>query len=274
MSDGLELRDLREDADGGWNATVRVAPDSPWFAGHFPGEPVLPAMAQIGLVARLHAETAGPGSPTALPNLRLAGPVLPGDVVTVHLDRTDPTGRAVFRLEKQDDKVSSGTMAWGDEPQPSRSPEEPGDARRHEGRGPHRHLPSPELLPHTPPSRLATGVLEIGDGHVLCRGSIPAANASARGGEAGPWMALELAAQAAGLLQAAGEGDDVEPRVGYIVRIRDARFSRPTLPAETTLLARVDHDGGGGPLSLYRARVELDGAVVCTATLGTYVPPR
>lgn len=272
MSDGLELRDVREAADGGWRATVRVAPDSPWFAGHFPGEPVLPAMAQIGLVARLHAETAGTGSPTALPNLRLAAPVHPGDVVTVHLDRPDPAGRAAFRLEKQDDKVSSGTMAWGEEPQPPRGPEEPGDARRHEGRGP--TLPSPTLLPHTPPSRLATEVLEVGDGHVLCRGSIPADNASVHGGEAGPWMALELAAQAAGLLQAAGAGDDAEPRVGYIVRIRDARFPRPGLPADVPLLARVNHDGGGGPLSLYRVRVDVDGAVVCTATLGTFVPPR
>ena len=31
-------------------AAVHVPPDSPWFRGHFPGEPILPGVAQIGMV--------------------------------------------------------------------------------------------------------------------------------------------------------------------------------------------------------------------------------
>jgi len=31
-------------------ADVRVPSDSPWFHGHFPGEPILPGVAQIGMV--------------------------------------------------------------------------------------------------------------------------------------------------------------------------------------------------------------------------------
>ena len=31
-------------------AEVHVPSDSPWFHGHFPGEPILPGVAQIGLV--------------------------------------------------------------------------------------------------------------------------------------------------------------------------------------------------------------------------------
>ena len=38
------------DEDGGIQATARVDKDSPWFSGHFPGEPILPGVAQISLV--------------------------------------------------------------------------------------------------------------------------------------------------------------------------------------------------------------------------------
>jgi 3-hydroxymyristoyl/3-hydroxydecanoyl-(acyl carrier protein) dehydratase len=31
-------------------ADVHVPSDSPWFDGHFPGEPILPGVAQIGMV--------------------------------------------------------------------------------------------------------------------------------------------------------------------------------------------------------------------------------
>ncbi|MGW8185708.1 MAG: 3-hydroxyacyl-ACP dehydratase FabZ family protein [Desulfobacterales bacterium] len=29
---------------------VRVSPESQWFSGHFPGEPILPGIAQLGIV--------------------------------------------------------------------------------------------------------------------------------------------------------------------------------------------------------------------------------
>lgn len=32
------------------SATVTVPDDSPWFSGHFPGNPILPAIAQISIV--------------------------------------------------------------------------------------------------------------------------------------------------------------------------------------------------------------------------------
>jgi len=35
------------------SATVTVPGDSPWFSGHFPGNPVLPAIAQISIVLDL-----------------------------------------------------------------------------------------------------------------------------------------------------------------------------------------------------------------------------
>ena len=100
-----------------------------------------------------------------------------------------------------------------------------------------------------------------------------------RDGEAGPWMALELAAQAAGLLAPALQALDpaapaATPRIGYLVRIRNARFAVHALPPDVPLLARVTHEGRGGPLTLYTATIEtLDGTPLATTTLGTFLPP-
>jgi predicted hotdog family 3-hydroxylacyl-ACP dehydratase len=117
-------------------------------------------------------------------------------------------------------------------------------------------------------------VLEIWRDGIRCRGRVPLDHPSVTDGAAGSWMALELAAQAAGLLQAAGERA-TEPRVGYVVRLRDARFRRPTLPAAAPLLATVELEGSGGPLSLYRASIVVEGddTPLAGAILGTFLPP-
>lgn len=45
-----QLLKIREDDNGGITGRVTVKPDSPWFSGHFPGEPVLPGLAQLSIV--------------------------------------------------------------------------------------------------------------------------------------------------------------------------------------------------------------------------------
>jgi 3-hydroxymyristoyl/3-hydroxydecanoyl-(acyl carrier protein) dehydratase len=43
-------------------ARVLLTPDSPWFEGHFPGQPIFPGVAMLGLVAevvRQHGRTMG-----------------------------------------------------------------------------------------------------------------------------------------------------------------------------------------------------------------------
>ena len=89
-------------------------------------------------------------------------------------------------------------------------------------------------------------------------------------------MALELAAQGAGLFEAVRQqaAADGSPRVGYLVRVRSARFAVPHLAAGAALLARVDLEGGSGPLSRWTVTIESDtGTPVASATLGTFLPP-
>ncbi|HMB54550.1 MAG TPA: hypothetical protein VKU40_14635 [Thermoanaerobaculia bacterium] len=266
--DGLRIGRVVVDEAGGRRVAIEVSPDSPWFEGHFPGHPVLPAMAQIGLVARL----APKGAIASLDGLRLAQAVHPGDLLTLTLvTAAGDEERGRFSLSRDGDgaAVSSGTAAWG-----GGGKVDEGDETLFPDRG---DTPDPAaVLPHQPPARLAETVLRIGDGGIVCRGRVPQGHPSVQGGAAGSWMALELAAQAAGVYQASLAAREnpgaADPQVGYIVRMRDVRFARPTLPAGKPLEATVRPEGGGGPFNLFRIRVDLAGDTVATAVIGTFVP--
>jgi 3-hydroxymyristoyl/3-hydroxydecanoyl-(acyl carrier protein) dehydratase len=43
------LKGMNRSPENEISAEIHVPPDSPWFEGHFPGEPVLPGVAQIGM---------------------------------------------------------------------------------------------------------------------------------------------------------------------------------------------------------------------------------
>lgn len=125
-------------------------------------------------------------------------------------------------------------------------------------------------LAHGTAARFVDEVIEVGDGAIVCGGSVPGHSPAVVDGAAGSWATLELAAQAAALLQSATPEKEGEAVSGYLVRVRDARFARTTVPADRRLVVRVERAGGAGPLSLFDVRVELDGEEIVTAGLGTF----
>ncbi len=44
------LKEMSRSEENEISAGIHVSSDSPWFDGHFPGEPILPGVAQIGMV--------------------------------------------------------------------------------------------------------------------------------------------------------------------------------------------------------------------------------
>ena len=44
------LKEMKRSEEDEISANIHVSSDSPWFRGHFPGEPILPGVAQIGMV--------------------------------------------------------------------------------------------------------------------------------------------------------------------------------------------------------------------------------
>lgn len=72
-------------------AEIRVAPDSPWFDGHFPGRPVLPGVAILSMVCEM-VRRAGLGQDrpvrmSGIRRIRFRRPVRPGERLSVEICR-------------------------------------------------------------------------------------------------------------------------------------------------------------------------------------------
>jgi hypothetical protein len=205
-----------------------------------------------------------------------------------HLTTCDEQARARFRLERSGDGVelSSGSLVWGS-PSADDVPDGP--------EGGEAPAAVAAVLPHTGPSRLLDSVVVLGPGQVAGHGRVPAAHAAARSGRVPAFLAVEVAAQAAAQVPkarhaasgaggaagggAAGDdaaGDDaaaavVEPRLGYLVRLREVRFARAEIEVETPLVAHLDLAGRTGPLARFDFVVVLSGGEpIAAGSLATW----
>ncbi|MFH0976910.1 MAG: hypothetical protein V1874_14100 [Spirochaetota bacterium] len=50
MNDWYSLSNLQLDSGKNISANAVVPADSPWFSGHFPGQPILPGIAELSIV--------------------------------------------------------------------------------------------------------------------------------------------------------------------------------------------------------------------------------
>lgn len=150
-------------------------------------------------------------------------------------------------------------------------PTDPGTAG---ASGPEAAADPASLLPHGGAARWIEAVLERGPGELTCRGRIPAASPFAAGGTAPALAAIELAAQAAAVLEAMERteaGEPEGPRRGYLVRLRSVRLAAEGIAAGEPLTVRVERTGRQPPLSLFAAAVHREsGEEVCRGDLGTW----
>jgi 3-hydroxyacyl-[acyl-carrier-protein] dehydratase len=224
----------------------------PFFAGHFPGHPILPGIAHLALVAQ--------NTPVAeVRNLKLRRPVVPGDVLDLSLE--EEGGLVRFELRRNEEVVSNGMIRVG------------GDEIKVEAAAPvPSSYPSPaELIPHAPPALLVERMLEVSPTGASALVLIPEGNPFVKAGRAPAFAGLEAGAQTAAVLEALGrhEGEG-GPRMGYVVAIRNARFHTSWLPAGRLLQATVKPAGSAPPLSVY----EIDlGEGLVTGSVSTYIDP-
>lgn len=220
---------------------IEIPPDSPFFAGHFPGHPILPGIAHLALVAAL----VGGGRPLAeVRTLKLRKPVLPGDILDLSLEETD--GLVRFEVRRGEETVSNGVVRLG---------EEEAEVAEAPAADP---LPA-GLIPHAPPALLVRSASVA---------MIPEDNPFVEAGRAPAFVGLEAGAQAAAVLEALDRSAG-EPRIGYVVAIRNARFRASWLPAGRPLPVTVKPAGSAPPLSIYEVSV---GEVV-TGLISTYITP-
>ncbi|MCJ8501596.1 3-hydroxyacyl-ACP dehydratase FabZ family protein [Desulfatitalea alkaliphila] len=94
------------------SADVHVPPSSPWFNGHFPGHPILPGVAQLGMVLDVlrHAREM-PLRVVEVSRVRFKQMVLPDDHLVVTAEaRPGKNDNYSFRISKDEVLVCSGNM--------------------------------------------------------------------------------------------------------------------------------------------------------------------
>lgn len=118
MSGSTPFHVVGEHADGEASVfTLAVPEDCPFFEGHFPGRPVLPAIGQLAILTALVRRVAGaPVSLTGVDGLKLSRQVLPGDRVEIRLQSPMPGGKMAFSIRRDGDLISRGTLRFAEEP--------------------------------------------------------------------------------------------------------------------------------------------------------------
>lgn len=106
---------VRSDKDHQVQAELCCPTDFPAFEGHFPGQPILPAVIQLLVVRSLSSDLLGlPLEPVRTGRLKFKGMVGPGDRVKVRIDIKKEEGNwlSKFKLDHEGTTISSGAVIF------------------------------------------------------------------------------------------------------------------------------------------------------------------
>jgi len=257
------------------NATIDVPSSGAWFEGHFPGRPVLPGVAELALVVEALSREAGrPVSLQGIAFARLRQPVLPGDRLELTarelIARESEAARLRIDLKREDVLVANAELILG-QPRASSGGTTASIASTTQDASVPR---LDDLLPHRPPMRFLTAILQETANGLTCTARIPARCAMVSGGNAPPVAAIEAAAQAAAAWEALRRwrvAGHAAPRIGYLVALREVIFFADRVPAERDLQVSVSLEAAAPPLTHYRIEVALEGMPVTRGTIATFL---
>jgi 3-hydroxymyristoyl/3-hydroxydecanoyl-(acyl carrier protein) dehydratase len=98
--------------DEGWRCRVQALDPNPSCEGHFPEQPIVPGVAQLGLAVDLIREVTGtPHRLAAIRSLKLRRLVRPGEAFDVRLSRPTADGALRFEMTCDGERVSQGAFA-------------------------------------------------------------------------------------------------------------------------------------------------------------------
>jgi predicted hotdog family 3-hydroxylacyl-ACP dehydratase len=262
----------RGSGEDGHRFEVAIPAASALFTGHFPGHPILPGIVHLALAQRALGEIMGREVDlAAVRSLKLRRPISPGDTAEIRVGAPGAEGTARFEVRCGSGVASQGVIEIRE---PAPVPSADLDA----GETLSGSFPPPEaLLPHRPPALLLNAVTEILEGGIVALAEVSSSHPLVSDGRFPSFLGLEAAAQAAAALEALGRREGPGLRIGYLVGIRDARLSVPSMPAGRRFRVAARLTGGAFPLSLYAVTVGETGETgeagheLVTGTLSTFL---
>lgn len=87
-------------------ADLRFEPDHPAFAGHFPGNPVVPGVLLVDAVVALAESSGLPAGALRLAQVKFLQSLLPGQAAAIEIERAEARWR--FRVVRGDLLLCSG----------------------------------------------------------------------------------------------------------------------------------------------------------------------
>ncbi len=234
----LERNTTREEID----ARCFIPLESHWFSGHFPSEPIFPALGLMGLVdgalgdRGLLYHPAGAGR--VYKRVRFRQIVRPGDTLAVKLSPL-PTGQADsfrFKIFKDTDPIAEG-MFFSGGPTPERNSRKSGPSRLVDKVD----VPIEDLVPHRGRMRLVDvfeGFDYVRDG--ITRSVVRETWPLCDGKHVNPHVMIELVAQATAAM-AGWDDSEKQKRVGfgYIVGIKNAWLAADPIPVGARLTMKT-----------------------------------
>ncbi len=257
------------------SANITVPAGGGYFEGHFPGRPILPGVVELMLVLEaLARERQRPATLRGIGFVRLRQLVLPGDLLLLAAKELDGE-RTRFDLRRADVLVANGELILGPPQEPTDAAASgPASAGSTSARSSGMVPPVDALLPQHPPMRFVTSILDDAVDGLTCAARVPSECALVSAGRAPALAALEMAAQAAAAWEALRrwrEGGAAEPRIGYLVALRDVAFFADSIPADRILSAVVHLEAAAPPLTYYRIDVSLGSAPIVRGTIATFL---
>ncbi|HEX6550923.1 MAG TPA: thioester dehydrase [Gammaproteobacteria bacterium] len=100
--------DVRSELD------LSIETGHPCFEGHFPGQPILPGVVQIGWAVHYAGKLYGLGpAVTTLEQIKFRRPILPGARLTLHLALTGDGRKLRYEYRDAERSYSSGVLDFG-----------------------------------------------------------------------------------------------------------------------------------------------------------------
>ncbi|MGH8400145.1 MAG: 3-hydroxyacyl-ACP dehydratase FabZ family protein, partial [Gammaproteobacteria bacterium] len=91
-----------------------IEADNPWFEGHFPGQPILPGVVQIGWAVHFAHTLHGLGPEVAnLEQIKFRRPIFPGTRLTLQLTPSADGQKLRYEYRDAEASYSSGTLDYG-----------------------------------------------------------------------------------------------------------------------------------------------------------------